>query len=134
YATGAAYDVHPYVLLNYNADYESLTTLAHEMGHAMHSYLANRAQPYPTADYSIFLAEIASTFGEALLSDRLLRTETGRQERIYPTSYWLDGMRATLFRQTLFAEFELAIHETAERGEALTGETLSETYLELVRR
>jgi oligoendopeptidase F len=134
YATGAAYDVHPYVLLNYNADYESLTTLAHEMGHAMHSFLANRTQPYATADYSIFLAEIASTFGEALLSERLLRTETGRQERVYLASYWLDGLRATLFRQTLFAEFELLIHEKAERGEALTGDTLSEEYLALVRR
>jgi oligoendopeptidase F len=133
YATGAAYDVHPYVLLNYNSDYESLTTLAHEMGHAMHSFLANRVQPYPTADYSIFLAEIASTFNEALLSDRLLREETARPVRIFLTSYWLDGMRATLFRQALFAEFELLIHETAERGEALTGESLTESYLALAR-
>jgi oligoendopeptidase F len=134
YASGAAYEVHPYVLLNYNEDYESLTTLAHEMGHAMHSYLSNRAQPYATAEYPILLAEIASTFNEALLGASLFRRAEEREEKMFLLTCWLDGLRATLFRQTLFAEFELEIHERAERGEAPTGETLSRLYLDLLRQ
>jgi oligoendopeptidase F len=133
YASGAAYEVHPYVLLNYNEDYESLTTMAHEMGHAMHSDLSNRTQPFVTADYPILLAEIASTFNEALLSASLLRQADTKEEKVFLLSCWLDGLRATLFRQTLFAEFELRIHEKAERGEALTGESLSRLYLDLLR-
>jgi len=133
YATGAAYDVHPYMLLNYNADLDSVSTLAHEAGHAMHSYFSNRAQPYPCADYSIFVAEVASTFNEALLVERLLTEAKDRDEKIFLLGHWLDGIRATLFRQTFFAEFELAIHQKAERGEALTGESLSAAYLALLR-
>ena len=133
YATGAAYDVHPYMLLNFNGDFESVSTLAHEAGHAMHSYFSNRAQPYPCADYSIFVAEVASTFNEALLIERLLALATDREEKIFLLGHWLDGIRTTLFRQTFFAEFELAIHRHAERGEAATGETLSAMYLELLR-
>jgi oligoendopeptidase F len=133
YATGSAYDVHPYMLLNFNGDFDSVSTLAHEAGHAMHSYFSNRAQPYPCADYSIFVAEVASTFNEALLIERLLALATDREEKIFLLGHWLDGIRATLFRQTFFAEFELAIHTSAERGEALTGETLSKRYLELLR-
>jgi oligoendopeptidase F len=133
YATGAAYDVHPYMLLNFNADFESVSTLAHEAGHAMHSYFSNRTQPFPCADYSIFVAEVASTFNEALLIERLLSVATDRDERIFLLGHWLDGIRATLFRQTFFAEYELAIHSRAERGEALTGEVLSKLYLALVR-
>lgn len=134
YSNGSAYDVHPYVLMNYNDDYESVSTLAHEWGHAMHSYLANAAQPYPTADYSIFIAEVASTFNEALLLDRMLRQARGDDERLYYLGSYLEGLRGTFFRQTMFAEFELAIHEAVERGEALTGERLSAMYLELLRR
>jgi len=133
YATGAAYDVHPYMLLNFNGDFESVSTLAHEAGHAMHSYFSNRTQPYPCAEYSIFVAEVASTFNEALLIERLLATELGRDERLFLLGHWLDGIRATLFRQTFFAEFELDIHARAERGEALTGESLSALYLDLLR-
>lgn len=134
YSNGAAYDVHPYVLMNYNDDYESVSTLAHEWGHAMHSYLANAAQPYPTADYSIFVAEVASTFNEALLLDHMLRQAKNEDERLYYLGSYLEGLRGTFFRQTMFAEFELAIHEAVERGEALTGERLSAMYLDLLRR
>jgi oligoendopeptidase F len=133
YATGAAYDVHPYMLLNFNGDFDSVSTLAHEAGHAMHSYFSNRTQPYPCADYSIFVAEVASTFNEALLIERLLAIAADREEKIFLLGHWLDGIRATLFRQTFFAEFELTIHRRAELGEALTGEALSKTYLELLR-
>lgn len=134
YSNGSAYDVHPYVLMNYNDDYESVSTLAHEWGHAMHSYLANAAQPYPTADYSIFIAEVASTFNEALLLDRMLRQAKGDDERLYYLGSYLEGLRGTFFRQTMFAEFELAIHEAVERGEALTGSRLSAMYVDLLRR
>ena len=133
YATGAAYDVHPYMLLNFNGDFESVSTLAHEAGHAMHSHFSNTTQPYPCADYSIFVAEVASTFNEALLVERLLQGATARDERVFLLGSWLDGIRATLFRQAFFAEFELTIHERTERGEALTGETLSSLYLDLLR-
>jgi len=133
YATGAAYDVHPYMLLNFNGDFDSVSTLAHEAGHAMHSHFSNRTQPYPCADYSIFVAEVASTFNEALLIERLLALASDPQEKIFLLGHWLDGIRATLFRQTFFAEFELTIHQRAERGEALTGEALSKLYLELLR-
>ena len=133
YATGAAYDVHPYVLLNFNEDFDSVSTLAHEAGHAMHSYFSNRAQHYACADYSIFVAEVASTFNEALLIEKLLAEAIDRDERIFLLGHSLDGIRATLFRQTFFAEFELEIHRAVERGEALTGEGLSSAFLDLVR-
>jgi oligoendopeptidase F len=133
YATGAAYDVHPYMLLNFNGDFESVSTLAHEAGHAMHSHFSNKNQPYPCADYSIFVAEVASTFNEALLIERLLEAASAREERLFLLGSWLDGIRATLFRQTFFAEFELAIHTRAEEGEALTGEAISALYLDLLR-
>ncbi|MBI4915218.1 MAG: oligoendopeptidase F [Acidobacteria bacterium] len=134
YSNGSAYDVHPYVLMNYNDDYESVSTLAHEWGHAMHSSLANAAQPYPTADYSIFVAEVASTFNEALLLKKMLGEAKTDDERLYLLGSYLEGLRGTFFRQAMFAEFELAIHEAAERGEALTGEKLSAMYGELLRR
>jgi oligoendopeptidase F len=133
YASGSAYDVHPFMLLNYNGDYESVSTLAHEVGHAMHSHFSNRTQPYPTADYSIFVAEVASTFNEAMLQESLMKRATDREEKLFLLSGQLDGFRATLFRQTMFAEFELLIHEKVERGESLTGEALSALYLDLVR-
>jgi oligoendopeptidase F len=133
YATGAAYDVHPYMLLNYNHDFDSVSTLAHEAGHAMHSHFSNRTQPYACADYSIFVAEVASTFNEALLIEKLIDEADGRDERVFLLGHWLDGIRATLFRQTFFAEFELEMHRRAERGEALTGESLSAAYMSLLR-
>lgn len=134
YSNGSVYDVHPFILLNYNDDYESLSTMTHEWGHAMHSHLANAAQPFPTADYAIFVAEVASTFHEALLLEHLLGRADGDEERLYLLGSYLEGLRGTYFRQTMFAEFELAIHEAAERGEALTGARLTEMYGELLRR
>jgi oligoendopeptidase F len=134
YASGYAYDVHPFVLINYSGDYESVSTLAHEMGHAMHSYFSNRRQPYATADYSIFVAEVASTLNEALLAQRMIDGATETRDRIFYLASELDSLRGTLFRQAMFAEFELAIHERVERGEAITGERLNELYLELLRR
>ncbi|MBT8075254.1 MAG: oligoendopeptidase F family protein, partial [Gammaproteobacteria bacterium] len=97
YMNGSAYDVHPYVLMNYNEDYESVSTLAHEWGHAMHSYLANKNQPYPTARYSIFTAEIASTFNEALLLDHMLKQARNDDERLYYLGSALEGLRGTYF-------------------------------------
>ncbi len=134
YSNGSAYDVHPYVLTNYNDDYESVSTVAHEWGHAMHSYLANQAQPYPTADYSIFVAEVASTFNEALLLRRMLSQAATDDERLFLLGNYLESLRGTFFRQAMFAEFELAIHEAVERGEALTGAKLTKIYGELLRR
>lgn len=133
YATGWAYDVHPYILLNYSGDYDAVSTLTHELGHAMHSYFSNKHQPFPTADYSIFVAEVASTFNETLLVHKVLESSESDEDRLAVVVSYLDGMRGTLFRQTMFAEFELAIHERAEAGEVLTGESLSELYLELLR-
>ncbi len=134
YSQGSAYDVHPYVLMNYNDDYESVSTLAHEWGHTMHSYLANATQPYPLADYSIFIAEVASTFNEALLLEKMLARAGSDEERLFLLGSYLEGLRGTFFRQTMFAEFELAIHELSARGEALTGAKLSSLYGELLRR
>jgi oligoendopeptidase F len=134
YSSGSAYDVHPYVLLNYNDDYESVSTLAHEWGHAMHSHLANREQPYPTAGYSIFIAEVASTFNEALLLAHMLESADSDDQRLSLLGSFLENVRGTFFRQAMFAEFEVSIHEAVERGEALTGERLSEMYGKLLRR
>ncbi len=134
YSSGSIYDVHPFVLLNYTDDYESVSTLAHEWGHAMHSHLANSSQPFPTADYSIFVAEVASTFNEALLLEHMLADAKSDTERLFYLGSALEGLRGTFFRQTMFAAFELEIHEAVERGEALTGERLSQMYGELLRR
>lgn len=133
YATGWAYDTHPYVLMNFTGDFESVSTLTHEMGHAMHSYFSNAAQPFATADYPVFVAEVASTLNEALLSRRMLEIATEADQQVFLLGSFLDTVRGTLFRQTMFAEFELEIHERAERGEVLTGESLSEIYLGLLR-
>ena len=134
YMDGAAYDVHPFVLMNYNEDYESVSTIAHEWGHGTHSLLANRAQPFPTADYSIFIAEIASTTNEALLLEHMLKVAQSDEERLYYLGSALEGLRGTYFRQAMFGEFELAIHEAVERGGSLTGERLSEIYGDILRR
>lgn len=128
YSNGSAYDVHPYILLNYNGQYNDVSTLAHELGHALHSYFSNKTQPYPLADYPIFVAEVASTLNEALLIDHVLKTIQDDDLRLSLLMSRLDGIKGTLFRQTQFAEFELAIHDAAERGETLTGDRLSELY------
>lgn len=134
YNNGAAYDVHPYVLLNYNGNYDAVSTVAHELGHSLHSYYSNARQPYPTAGYPIFLAEVASTFNEALLIDHMLAGSDDDDFRLSLLGDYLERMRGTLFRQVQFAEFELRMHEMVARGEPVTGQTLSSLYLEITRR
>lgn len=131
---GYAYDVHPYVLMNYNDDYESVTTVAHEWGHAMHSYLANKAQPFVTANYATFVAEIASTFNENLLLDHVLKTAKSDDERLYYLGTALEELRSTFFRQAMFAEFERNIHARVDNGEPLTGDALTKTYCDILKR
>ncbi len=134
YMNGSAYEVHPYLLLNLNNDYESLTTFAHEWGHAMHSLLANRAQPFETAEYPTFTAEIASTNNEQLLNHYLQATAKTKSEKLFYLNALMELYRATYFRQTMLAEFELQIHDAAEAGVALSGAKLSEMYLALLRK
>jgi oligoendopeptidase F len=132
--SGLAYDVHPFLLLNYNDDYESLTTLAHEWGHAMHTVLADGAQPFPTARYATFTAEIASTLNEALLLEYMLSHAQSDDERLLYLGTALEGLRTTFFRQAMFGEFEREIHARVDRGEPLSGEAFSKIYLEIERR
>ena len=134
YSSGAAYDVHPYILLNFNGKYDDVSTLTHELGHTMHSYYSNKTQPYPLAHYSIFVAEVASTFNEALLIDYMLDQIKDDDVRLSLLMEYLDGLKGTVFRQTQFAEFELRIHEMMEQGQALTDESLTELYADIVRR
>ncbi|HNS73028.1 MAG TPA: oligoendopeptidase F [bacterium] len=134
YSNGSAYDVHPYILMNYSGQYNDVSTLAHELGHALHSHFSNSSQPYPLADYPIFVAEVASTLNEALLIDHILKTIKDDDIRLSLLMSHLDGIKGTLFRQTQFAEFELAIHEAAERGETLTGDKLTELYRAIFRK
>lgn len=126
-----AYTTHPFVLLNYQDNVNNMFTLAHEMGHALHSYHSNHAQPYTYADYKIFVAEVASTLNEALLMHYLLETTTDKQQRMFLINYYLEQFRGTVFRQTMFAEFEKIVHEKEEKGEPLTADSLSEIYREL---
>jgi oligoendopeptidase F len=134
YMNPDAYDVHPYLLINYTDDYDGVSTVAHEWGHAMHSLLANKAQPYQTADYPIFLAEIASTTNEMLLQDHVIAKAKTPEEKLYYLNQALELIRGTFYRQTMFAEFELKTHEAAERGEPLTGEVFDRMYLDLLKR
>ena len=134
YSNGGCYDVHPYMLLNYNGQYDDVSTLAHELGHAMHSHYANKAQPYATADYATFVAEVASTLNEALLIQKMLERIDDDDVRLSLLMNYLDGVKGTVFRQTQFAEFELAIHEKAEAGEPLTGDVLTALYGDIVKR
>jgi oligoendopeptidase F len=134
YSNGGVYDVHPYMLLNYNGKYDDMSTLAHELGHTMHSYLSNKHQPYPTSHYSIFVAEVASTLNEALLMDHMMKNATSDEVRLSLLGNQLDAIRGTVFRQTQFSEFELLIHQKVERGEALTGDTLNELYHSMNKR
>jgi len=133
YSTGV-YGVHPYQLQNFTGLFEEVSTLAHESGHSMHTYFSDRTQPYPTHDYPIFVAEVASTLNENLLAHAMLERALNDDERLFQLGSQLDNLRTTLFRQTLFAEFELAIHERGERGEPLTADALSALYLDLLRR
>ena len=128
------YGVHPYVLLNHADKYDDAFTLAHELGHAMHSWFSSQAQDYANNDYSIFVAEVASTVNEVLLTRHLLKGETDPKKRAYVLNHLLEGFRTTVFRQTLFAEFEKRTHEMYEAGEPLTAQTLSALYHELNER
>ncbi|MBE7080319.1 MAG: oligoendopeptidase F [Clostridiales bacterium] len=130
YSSGV-YDTHPYVLLNYQQTTNDIFTVAHEMGHALHSYKSQETQPYAKADYTIFLAEIASTVNEVLLLKHLYKNTEDKNLKKYLLNYYMDTIRATLFRQTQFAEFEQIAHAKAEAGEALTKENLCEVYYQL---
>jgi oligoendopeptidase F len=134
YMSGSVYDVHPFVLMNYQDNYSSVTTLAHEWGHAMHSVLANQNQPYPTAGYPLFTAEIAAIVNELLLFEYMLSEAQGDDERLFYLGAALEGIRGTFYRQTMFAEFELAAHEIVERGGALSGANLTRLYGDLLKR
>lgn len=127
----AAYGTHPYVLLNQQDDLESMFTLAHEMGHAIHTYYSNKTQPVTYADYLIFVAEVASTCNESLLNHYLLETEMDEKKRKYILNHYLEAFRTTLFRQIMFAEFEMIVHEKVGQGEALTQEELNHIYHDL---
>jgi oligoendopeptidase F len=134
YSNGGAYDVHPYMLLNYLGQYNDVSTLAHELGHTMHSYYSNKVQPFPTADYATFVAEVASTFNEALLIDHMLKQIKDTPTRLSLLGNYLENIKATVFRQTQFAEFELKMHEMVEKGQPITGDALAALYLDITRR
>ena len=134
YSNGGAYDVHPYMLLNYNGKYADMSTLAHELGHTMHSYYSNKTQPFPMASYPIFVAEVASTFNEALLIDHMLKTIADDSAKLSLLGTYLENIKGTVFRQTQFAEFELRMHEMAEKGQPLTGDALDKLYADITRK
>jgi oligoendopeptidase F len=123
-----SYDSMPYILMNYSGRLKDAFTLVHEMGHSMHSYFTRKTQPYRYGSHSIFTAEVASTVNESLLMNYLLDTRTGKADRRYLTNMYLEEFRTTLFRQTMFAEFEKQTHEAVERGDVLTADYLSERY------
>ncbi len=134
YMNGAAYDVHPYLHLNHNYDYESLSTFVHEWGHAVHTLLADETQPYETSNYSTFIAETASITNEMLLNDYLVAHAKTKNEKLYYLGEGLELIRATFFRQTMFAEFQLAIHDDLEHGRALSGARMTELYCNLLKK
>jgi len=128
YMSGEAYDTHPYVLLNHIDDYNSASTLAHEMGHAMHSYFSNKYQPFEKSKYTIFVAEVASIFNEIMLINHLINTTSDKEEKKFLVNHYLEMIRSTVFRQMQFAEFEDNMYKKVESGEMLTPEFLNETY------
>lgn len=133
YSSGA-YGTNPYILMNWQNNIDNTFTLAHEFGHSAHSYFTRKYQPYVYGDYSIFVAEVASTCNEALLNDYLLKNLKDENERLYILNHFLDGFRGTVFRQTMFAEFEHEIHVRAQNGEALTADKLTEIYWNLNKK
>jgi len=134
YMNGSAYGVHPYLLLNHNDDYESLSTLAHEWGHAVHTMLTDANQPYEKSEYSTFIAESASIGNEMLLNDYMVEHAKTREEKLYYLGQGLESIRQTFFRQVMFAEFQLQMHQELEQGAPLSGERLTDTYCKLLRR
>jgi oligoendopeptidase F len=134
YMSGGAYDVHPYLLLNHSGDFASLSTFAHEWGHAVHSLLSKSQQPFEKADYSTFIAESASIANEMLLSDYMVAQARTREDKLYYLAQGIESIRTTFFRQALFAEFQLAMHLEVEQGRPLSGARLSELYCGLAKR
>lgn len=134
YSNGGAYDVHPYILMNFNESYSDVSTMAHELGHTMQSYLSNKTQPYPLSHYTTFVAEVASTFNEVLLFNYMIKNVKDDDVKLSLLMNWLDGFKGTLFRQTQFAEFEQKIHEEVEKGKPLTGDYLSELYGNILKK
>jgi len=134
YSNGGAYDVHPYILLNYLGQYNDVSTLAHELGHTMHSYYSNKTQPYALADYPTFVAEVASTFNEGLLMDYMLKQIKDEPTRLSLLGSYLENIKATVFRQTQFAEFELRMHEMGLKGQPVTGDALAKLYFDITKR
>jgi len=134
YMQGAGYDEHPYVLLNFNKGFEDVSTFSHEWGHAVHTLLARENNPYETYSYTTFTAELASTTNEVLLQEYMLAKDLSDAERLYYIDRALEAYRGTFFRQTMFAEFELTIHDMAEAGEALSGAKMTELYLNLLKK
>jgi oligoendopeptidase F len=134
YSNGGAYDVHPYMLLNYQGQYNDVSTLTHELGHTMHSYYSNRTQPFHLSNYATFVAEVASTFNEALLVEYMLTQIKDTPTRLALLGNYLEGIKSTVFRQTQFAEFELRMHEMGQRGEPITGDALARLYLDITRK
>ena len=134
YSSGTTFGVHPYVLLNWTDLLNDVFTLAHEMGHNMHSYYTGQNQPYPYANYSIFLAEVASTFNESLLLDHLLEIAESKNEKLFLLERYLNNLTATFYRQVMFAEFEMIVYDRTEKGESLTSEVLSELYKSIYKK
>ena len=134
YSNGGAYDVHPYMLINFMGKYADVSTLAHELGHTMQSYFSNKTQPYPLAGYPIFVAEVASTFNESLLIDSVLEKIKDDDTRLALLGNYLENIKGTMFRQTQFAEFELRMHEMAAKGQPITGDALAKLYLDITKK
>ena len=134
YSSGTTFGVHPYVLLNWTDLLNDVFTLTHEMGHNMHSYYTGQSQPYPYANYSIFLAEVASTFNESLLLDHLLEIAESRKEKLFLLERYLNNLTATFYRQVMFAEFEMIVYDRTEKGESLTSEVLSDLYRSIYQK
>jgi len=132
YSSGV-FGAHPFIKLNFNGDYDAVSTMAHELGHAVHSHLANASQPFATSDYATFLAEIASTFNENLLMANLLKSDADDRYKMFVLGNYLERIRSTVYRQALFAEFELDMHRRVEEGGSLTPDWLNQHYLELTR-
>ncbi|MCJ8277203.1 MAG: oligoendopeptidase F [Bdellovibrionales bacterium] len=134
FMSGGAYNLHPFVFLNHQDDYNSASTYAHEWGHAMHSIYSNKNQPYAKSDYSIFIAEIAAIVNEVLMIEKAVKDAKTDEEKLYYLGYALESIRGTYFRQTQFGEFELKLHEAIEKGEALSGQKISKIYGDIARR
>ncbi|HEY6436482.1 MAG TPA: oligoendopeptidase F, partial [Ignavibacteriaceae bacterium] len=128
YSSGTTFGVHPYVLLNWTDLLNDVFTLSHEMGHNMHSYYTGKHQPYPYANYSIFLAEVASTFNESLLQDHLFEIAESKNEKLFLLERYLNNLTATFYRQIMFAEFEMIVYDRTEKGESLTADALNDLY------